>query len=117
MLRARELWIRRGLAAGILIAATLPASADAIDGDWCAQDGRTMIIRGDDITIPSGKQIRGTYARHYFSYVIPDGEPGAGATVDMTLLNEDTVRLTRGVPPGSSAASEPEIWHRCKPVA
>ncbi len=104
------------LAAALMLGAATPALADVIDGDWCALDGRTMIIRGSDITIPSGKQITGNYARHYFSYVIPDGEPGAGASVDMTLLNEETVRVTRGVPPGSSAEPEPEIWRRCKPT-
>jgi hypothetical protein len=103
-------------ALGTILAAA-PARADAIDGDWCHLDGRTMIIRGSAITIPSAKAITGNYSRHAFSYVIPGGEPGAGATVDMVLLNEETVRLTRGVPPGSAGESEPEIWRRCKPVA
>lgn len=94
-----------------------PARADAIDGDWCHEDGRTMTIQGSAITIPGGKRITGEYDRHSFSYLVPDGETGAGARIDMSLLNEETMRLTRGVPPGSTAEPEPEIWRRCRPVA
>lgn len=94
-----------------------PALTAVMDGAWCAQDGRTMIIHGDDVTIPSGKQITGDLSAHAFSYVIPDGEPGAGADVSMSLLNQETLRVTRGVPPGTRAEPEPEIWHRCKPAA
>jgi hypothetical protein len=108
---------RIALALALLIALEGPAQADAIDGNWCSQDGRTMIIDGARITIPSGKQIAGQYSRHYFSYVVPEGEPGAGATVDMVLLSEETMRLTRGVPPGVEVSPEPEIWRRCQPVA
>ena len=36
--------------------------ADAIDGDWCGTDGMRMSIRGEKITIPSGKQLKATTA-------------------------------------------------------
>jgi hypothetical protein len=83
------------------------ARADAIDGNWCAQDGRVMSIDGPAIVTPGGSQISGNYSRHAFSYVVPPGESGAGATVLMILLNEETVRLA----PGNGAPEE--IWHRC----
>jgi hypothetical protein len=83
------------------------ARADAIDGNWCAQDGRVMTIDGPAIVTPGGSQITGNYSRHAFSYVVPPGESGAGGTVLMILLNEETVRLA----PGNGGREE--IWHRC----
>jgi hypothetical protein len=50
------------------------ARADAIDGDWCANDGRHFSIRGPAITTSGGTATEGHYARHSFSYVVPDGE-------------------------------------------
>lgn len=84
-----------------------PARADAIDGNWCAADGRVMTIEGPRILTPGGHQITGDYARHAFSYIVPVGEQDAGATIAMILLNEETVRLD----PGNGA--DDEIWHRC----
>ena len=89
---------------------TVPALADAIDGDWCfMKDGRRLSIRGPDIVTPGGKKIQGDYGRHSFSYVVPAPEPGAGETVSMSLLNEETVSLRVG------AAGAEETWQRCSP--
>jgi hypothetical protein len=91
-----------------------PACADAIDGDWCQPDGRQMAIRGRNIITVGGNGIAGDYTRHAFSYVIPAGEPGAGQTVQMILLNEDTMQLMwpeAAVRPPRKAL---EIWHRCR---
>jgi hypothetical protein len=101
---------RFGLAL-VMVAATLSAAphgarADAIDGNWCAADGRVMTIEGAAIVTPGGHQITGDYSRHAFSYVVPAGESGAGTMIAMILLNEETVRLRAG-----DAADE--IWHRC----
>jgi hypothetical protein len=90
------------------LAAVTPAKADAIDGDWCFDDGRHFSIRGPAITTPGGIPTKGDYRRHSFSYVLPEGEVGAGATVDMLLLNENTVQL--------QASGATEIWLRCKPA-
>mgnify|MGYP003394224019 CR=1 FL=1 len=96
---------------GGLIAAALlfppPARADEIDGNWCGPDKRLLTIQGPSITTPGGKQIKGDYDRHAFSYVVPDGEPGTGATVAMRLLNQQTMRL---LPPNGGAE---QIWRRC----
>jgi hypothetical protein len=51
-----------GVGAALLFAA--PAQADAIDGDWCREDGKRMSIRGPDIVTPGGKAMRGDYSRH-----------------------------------------------------
>jgi hypothetical protein len=93
----------------MLMAAMIPqgARADAIDGNWCARDGRVMSIDGPAIVTPGGREITGNYSRHAFSYVVPPGERGAGATILMILLNEETVRLA----PGRGGSDE--IWHRC----
>ena len=86
-----------------------PALADAIDGNWCHNDGRRFSIRGPEIVTPGGKQIEGNYSRHFFSYTVPAPEPGAGQVVEMSLLNENTVRLRLG------EDGTPETWVRCAP--
>ncbi|NKB50134.1 MAG: hypothetical protein GKS02_12330 [Alphaproteobacteria bacterium] len=102
------------LAVGSLtLAVLLPASvahADAIDGHWChSKDGR-IEISGPSIVTPGGTQLLGTYGRHSFAYVVPATEPAAGATLNMILIDDDTVHLTKG----SDATSQtPQIWHRC----
>jgi hypothetical protein len=106
-----------GFAAALLV--VLPASqawADAIDGDWCAVDGRRMAIHGADLVTPAGTTMKGNYSRHYFSYVVPPTEPGAGQTVSMILLNENTVNLRVGADAAASAQAPVEIWHRCAPT-
>jgi len=86
-----------------------PALADAIDGDWCRDDGKRMSIHGPDIVTPGGKQIKGDYDRHHFSYVIPSGEAGAGATVNIQLLSEYLAHARQGA---DGAIQE---WRRCRP--
>jgi hypothetical protein len=89
-----------------------PAFADAIDGDWCHRaDGRRFSIRGPDIVTPGGAHIQGNYSRHAFPYVVPAAEPGAGKSIFMTLLDENTVNLRLG----EASAADPETWIRCSP--
>ena len=45
------------LVAAAMLLQTGVGYADAIDGDWCSTDGMRMSIRGEKITIPSGRQI------------------------------------------------------------
>jgi hypothetical protein len=85
-----------------------PALADAIDGHWCAGDGRRIQIEGPAIVTPGGRHLQGTYDRHHFSYVVPVPEAGAGHTVAMTLLGETVVRIQFG-------EAESELWKRCAP--
>ncbi len=87
-----------------------PALADAIDGNWCHTDGRRFTIRGPEIVTPGGKRMEGNYSRHWFSYVAPAPEPGAGQTIFMTLADENTVYLRRVRQPSAQ-----EIWVRCSP--
>ena len=92
----------------VLLASTTLARADAIDGDWCATDGRHMTLKGADITTPGGKQIKGNYTRHAFDYVVPDGEAGAGETVNILLRSEYFAVSRQG------AADAPlKEWRRC----
>jgi hypothetical protein len=104
---------RRGTALGLtsiipaIVIAALPARADAIDGDWCAPDGRRLSISGPAITTPGGARITGDYSRHHFRYVIPKTEPGAGETVEMSLRSEEEVWVL------PRADAQIEAWHRC----
>ncbi|HEY6023559.1 MAG TPA: hypothetical protein VIV34_05200 [Pseudolabrys sp.] len=104
--RSLKVWVA---AFGVAVFAG-PASADAIDGHWCHNDGRRFSIRGPEIVTPGGKVMEGNYSRHWFSYVVPAPESGAGETIFMTLLNENTVQTKRG-----EAASAGETWLRCSP--
>ena len=96
------------LLALVLMLPAGPARADAIDGHWCAEDGRHLSIEGPAITTPGGMRMRGDYRRHYFSYVIPAAEPNAGATTNMTLINDDELRLKVQID-----AAKTETWRRC----
>lgn len=91
-----------------------PARADVIDGEWC-HDSSRIAIEGPKVLTMGGHTINGDYTRHHFVYAVPDGEEMAGGTIDMRLLNEETVSLTR-LPKGG-AAGGPETWKRCKPVS
>jgi len=104
--------LKIAIAAFALALVAGPALADAIDGDWCLKDtGRRISIRGPQIVTPGGKQMQGDYERHGFNYVVPAPEPGAGQTVYMQLLDENTVHLRVG----DDANAKPETWIRCSP--
>ncbi len=86
------------------------AQADSIDGSWCLDPDQRLTINGPTIVTPGGTPLWGDYQRHYFSYVAPKGEPQAGETVQMRLLNEETMQRRAG------AAGAVETWHRCSPA-
>ena len=96
------------LASIAVVALASPALADAIDGNWCRADGKRMSIDGPAIVTPGGHKITGDYSRHAFSYVVPGGEPGAGATVAIQLLGEHLAHARQGNGPI-------EEWRRCPP--
>jgi len=106
--------LRAVSAATLAVALCDVALADAIDGDWCLGSAH-FTIEGPPITLPGGAQLQGRYSRHAFSYLAPGTETGGGVSVDMQLLNEETVRLTRTPPAG--IALPPEVWKRCKPIS
>ena len=84
--------------------------ADVIDGDWCRADGKRMKIRGPKIVTPGGKQTRGDYTRHSFSYVVPAGEAGAGENVSIILLSEYLAHARQG-----ADTAPVQVWNRCPP--
>ena len=91
--------------AALLVLAAGGARADAIDGHWCASDGKVMSIEGPRIMTPGGTPATGDYSRHAFAYTVPAPDSGAGNEVRLVLVDEDTVRVVAGPPP--------EIWRRC----
>ena len=96
-------------AAGMVVAAlACPARADKIDGSWCDEGGQRLSIDGPAVVTPGGNSLAGEYSRHFFSYVVPDGEPNSGATIQMRLLNEETMQRRLAGP-----AAAVETWHRC----
>jgi hypothetical protein len=105
------------MAVGAMIALSAQlARADAIDGNWCSAEGKRMSIEGPAIVTPAGTATQGNYNRHYFTYQVPASDPGAGQTVYMALLNENTVRLSMAADAQSAQQSPVEVWHRCPPA-
>ena len=99
------------LLATALLGPASPALADAIDGDWCSTtEVAHFSIAGPTIITPAGAQATGDYSRHAFSYVVPAGEPGAGGTIVMRLLNEEEVLV-------GLAGAEPKLWRRCEVIS
>jgi hypothetical protein len=98
-----------------LLTFTLPAAADAIDGDWCSPEGLHLTIDGREITTPGKITIQGNYTRHEFAYTAPDGDPDAGSQVYLSLLNDDEMNYYH--PGKDGALGEPVVWRRCKPVS
>ena len=99
----------------LIVAGTVSAWADVIDGHWCYSDGRRISIQGPAIVTPAGSQILGNYSRLFFSYVVPPTDPNTGQTVSMVLINEDTVHLHLGAAASYSSDGPVQVWHRCGP--
>ena len=96
------------IAAMLVLLPAPPARADRIDGNWCYND-RHMSIDGPTIVTPGGTKMTGLYDRHGFRYTIPDGEPDAGAQVDMIQFDDLTIQVVTSGGDGSRT----EIWNRC----
>lgn len=108
----RSVAVSIGLALAGSVLSSLPALADAIDGDWC-YGGSHMAIEGSSIVTPDRNKVQGVYGRYRFSYVIPANEAGAGGEITMVMVRgQELVQLNR---PG--AKDGPEVWRRCKPIS
>ncbi len=105
VLRSRMIQLA-GAGAALLLLAT-PALADKIDGEWCFAT-QSLLIDGPSIRTPGGSSIKGSYSRHNFSYVVPAPEPDAGTEIDMQLISEEAMTLSRG------KSGKPEEWRRCR---
>lgn len=87
---------------------TRTALADAIDGNWCHVEGGNLEIQGPKIMTPGGTRMTGEYSRHTFRYVAPNGERAAGSTINMALVDDETLHLLI-----EGGDGEIEIWRRC----
>ena len=108
--------MRRAMAIACALAAlATPALADAIDGDWCAADGRSLSIDRQKIKTPGGVAITGDYARHEFVYRAPKQDADAGQVVYLRLFDDNdmgSVHVKDG-----KADGDVVMWHRCQPVS
>ena len=102
-----------GLVSGLALLVPTVAFADAIDGAWC-KGAQSFTITGPTIVTPAGTELAGDYSRHGYRYVVPASEPEAGAGIDMVLVHDDRLELTRK---RGEKAEPSEIWQRCKPVS
>lgn len=85
------------------------ASADAIDGNWCAGDGRHLSVNGSTVVTPGGAELDVPYDRHAMSYTVPDAEPGAGELLALRVVSDTELRVATAL-----ADSETETWRRCE---
>ena len=99
--------------AGLLSCVASPALADQIDGDWCSTtEVAHFTIDGPNIITPAGTATTGDYRRHFFTCVVPAGDPGAGAKIDMQQLNHEEIDCKRSsVRPGRGALTQTHV-HR-----
>jgi hypothetical protein len=116
MARRRGILVFSVAVSGTIALSAHTARADAIDGNWCSAEGKRMEIEGPAITTPAGTKWHGNYSRHYFTYQVPDSDPGAGQTVYMALQNENTVHITMAADAQAAQKSSVEVWHRCPPA-
>ena len=87
------------------------ARADAIDGDWCNQDGSQIFIDGNSIRLTDGTVVTGTYTRHKFSYVAPPGDSEAGKEILFVQRSEEEMRRVRDP---QAMPEHADIWQRCR---
>ncbi len=88
-----------------------PASADQIVGEWCPPGGgMSLSVRNYDDVAFNGTAVKANVDRHHVDFVIPDGQPDAGASFDADQLNDEQIRVTIG----TKAAV---IWTPCKPIS
>lgn len=87
---------------------TQMAYADSIDGNWCHTEGGNFEIRGSEILTPGGARMTGEYSRHTFRYVAPVGERAAGRTLNMAIIDDETLHLVIEESDGTV-----EVWRRC----
>lgn len=99
------------IAAAALCLATA-VRADAIDGDWCNPEGKHIVIKGTEITLPDGAQLQGNYTRHSFAYVVPENQPAAGSQIIITQVNENLA-----VSKAYRGSVLPVTWKRCEHVS
>ena len=96
----------------LLFIAVGAAHADGLDGMWCSLDGRRITIDGLDVITPGGQRTTGVYGKYDFSYPVPENERNAGAVIWMTLVGENTARVSTV----SKEQREPPphgLWQRC----
>ena len=91
----------------------LPTSAyaDRIDGTWCTGAATRVEINGPKISLGGKPAFDGTYTRHQFIYIVPEGEANAGDKVYMQVLGDEdmssyTVKENKAV--------DPLDWKRCQ---
>ena len=92
------------------IASPASALADAIDGDWCNEDGSHLRIDGAQIELGSGLLVQGKYMRHAYSYLAPQGDPEAGKEIYFVLRSEQEMRRVRDK---NAMPEHADIWRRC----
>jgi hypothetical protein len=72
-------YLARLAAAVVLVVFAGQALADAIDGNWCHNDGCRFSIHGPTSSRLAESICRAITAWHYYTYVPPAAERGAGA--------------------------------------
>lgn len=101
---------RFALVAVLIFIAGAAALADAIDGSWCAKDGKQLNIADPEITLPNDAKIQGAYRRHEFLYTAPAGDPDAGVQIYLQLQSDDALNSYHIK---DNQAVDPVAWASC----
>lgn len=100
----------------ILIAATQPALADRIDGNWCSPKGQSISVDGPKVITPGGNAVTANYDRHHVDFEIPKGEKNSGDRFSADQLNDDEISVSI-IPASGEGSSKAVIWMPCKPIS
>ena len=98
-----------------MLALSLGAHADQINGNWCASNGQTISIDGSQVITPFGNKVSANHDRHHIDYQIPAGEPNAGDQFTANQLSDDEIRV-KIVGDKGPIQGKSEIWTPCKPT-
>ena len=95
----------------LLLLIPTAAYADQIDGTWCTGAATRVEINGPKISLGGKLAFDGTYTRHKFIYIVPEGEAHAGDKVYMQVLGDEdmssfTIKDNHPV--------DPLDWKRCQ---
>ena len=71
-----------------------PASADALDGDWCNDANGKLTIDGSIIITPKGNRVMGDYSRHRFEYKAPEPGWNGGKVIIIQQFSDTRMQLT-----------------------
>lgn len=90
-------------------------SGDVLNGHWCAEDGRRIVIDGRNITTPDGTRVRGEYGAHHVVFLMPGtGGHSDRREADVILLSDNLAYIRVLIGEIEDHATPPEVRKHCE---